>query len=486
MFKNTVSLSQPLNSRSYNEYNAQKMQNTKGNSAMPTQGAMEQTQGGNLLDEMGFASELRSQKTVSALMNLNHPKSPFPPTLAERGALIDATGNITMPASDDTQSVQTNGNAQANANNSPSTVNSTPSVPANQATQNTTRQKVTLIEEDRIGIPMNGRSKHGSPAASSNSTLLPNGMRVFALDNRSLGVLSRISEKKENIPLTDASMQSMMNKNHQTTKVNKNQESTKSINTNKIDENSAEIGQLAAQYESSTKGSSAIGYDRNGGTSYGTYQISSRAGTFKEFLSFLDKEAPEWANQLRDAGDANTGSRHGAVPSKWKELSTENPDKMADLEHNFIMKSHYEPVASYVEEKWQGKLSHALQEVIFSTAVQHGVGGAKQVFSQALADTPNINAKSLTNSANTNMNPKQDGVVSFLMSAISHNPRVNNTNNPTVEKDNNVASLQAQEELIRNVYSHRSTKFGSSTLQVQEAAKNRFAHEQKEALSILT
>ena len=291
-----------------------------------------------------------------------------------------------------------------------------------------------------------------------------NGMRVFALDERSLGVLSKITEKKALTPLGNTDLHTLMKQERDMNKAITPQEKSPSL-----------IGSLAAQYESSTKGSSVIGYDRNGGTSYGTYQISSRAGSFDSFLNFLDKQAPEWANKLRDAGNANTGSRAGKVPDTWKALCAEDPNKMKKLEHDFIVESHYEPVASYVEEKWEGNISHALREVIFSTAVQHGVGGAKQVFNQAFADTP-LNTVAMASNVNTKQT--QDSAISLLMSG--------NSSGTKIGKASSKEGLEAQEELIRNVYAHRSTKFGSSSAQIQESARNRFVHEQKEALSILT
>jgi len=453
MIENIIGLSQQLSSRSYNDYLSQPMQNAKtnqnkdANAAMPAQSSMGQMQGGNILDSMGFASELRSLKTVSALMSVNHPKTKLAPTLGEKGAIVNNSGNIIIPNPKNTALVQENNKPSAHITNSANPASSASPAPSAQNMQNTQSPRTQLADQV-IGIPMNGRSKVSSININPRGAFSLNGVRVFALDSRSLGILSRITKKRELTLLSDTSLKSLIDKENQSNTSIKNQVSTKPLRVQALGENSSEIGKLAAQYESATKGSSVIGYDRNGGTSYGTYQISSRAGTFNEFLSFLDKESPDWAQKLRDAGKANTGSRNGKVPNAWKELCAENPAQMKKLEHDFIVKSHYEPVASHVEARWKGNISHALREVIFSTAVQHGVGGAKHVFNQAFADT-NLNAKTLTSNLSAD-------------------------------------AKQAQEELIKNVYTHRSTKFGSSTLQVQEAAKNRFIHEQKQALAILT
>ncbi len=63
-----------------------------------------------------------------------------------------------------------------------------------------------------------------------------------------------------------------------------------------------EVGALSAKFESGSAGVAAIGYDRVGGTSYGKYQIASKPGTMDRFLSYLDKNAPAWAERLRSAG----------------------------------------------------------------------------------------------------------------------------------------------------------------------------------------
>ncbi len=51
------------------------------------------------------------------------------------------------------------------------------------------------------------------------------------------------------------------------------------------------IGDLSSTFESGAQGVNAIGYDRNGGTSYGTYQIASKPGTMKGFIEFLREKA---------------------------------------------------------------------------------------------------------------------------------------------------------------------------------------------------
>jgi hypothetical protein len=143
----------------------------------------------------------------------------------------------------------------------------------------------------------------------------------------------------------------------------------------------------------------AIGYDRNGGTSYGTYQISSRQGTMENFIDFLRKEIPAWAERLEQAGPANTGSTEGNMPSTWKAIANEEPGIFAELQHRFITQSHYLPALEDILQNsglGENLFSGPLQEVLFSTAVQHGPAGAGNIFKRALEAIDSDEATDLT------------------------------------------------------------------------------------------
>lgn len=201
-----------------------------------------------------------------------------------------------------------------------------------------------------------------------------------------------------------------------------------------------DVGTLAARFESGSEGIAAIGYDRNGGTSYGKYQIASRPGTMAMFLDFLKKEEPAMAKRLSAAGPANTGSRKGAMPRVWRELAAESPERFEELQERFIRRSHYEPALASLERMGYDtdNFSSAMREVVFSTAVQHGPGGATRIFSQAA---------------------EQVGLASA-------DPR------------------RQEEHLIRKVYAIRSSQFGSSSPQVQAAARRRMAQEQELVMAL--
>jgi hypothetical protein len=203
----------------------------------------------------------------------------------------------------------------------------------------------------------------------------------------------------------------------------------------------AGIGNLSAKFEAGDKGPATIGYDPQGGTSYGTYQIASRPGTMKLFVDYLQDRAPEWASKLRAAGPTNTGSRRGRMPEAWRQISAEDPERFAKIQADFIEETHYRPALEEISSKTGVDVSQqpkAIQEVLWSTAVQHGAKAAANIFCRALSKP----AKQAVN-----------------------------------------ASLDT---LIRNVYNLRAGQFGSSTPQMRTALRNRFSEEKSMAIAMLS
>jgi hypothetical protein len=198
-------------------------------------------------------------------------------------------------------------------------------------------------------------------------------------------------------------------------------------------------GRLSAQYESGSRGIAAIGHDRIGGTSYGKYQISSRQGSFSRFLSFLADKAPDLAERLGKAGNADTGSRRGAVPEEWQAIAAEQPERFEKLQEDFISDSYYKPALEGISEKLGlRELSHPVREVLWSTAVQHGPKGALLLFEQAV--------RRLAGQGKSTDNEKA---------------------------------------LIETVYSLRKTRFTSSSPEIQAAVLRRFDQESRQALAML-
>ena len=145
-------------------------------------------------------------------------------------------------------------------------------------------------------------------------------------------------------------------------------------------------GSLSARYESNNE-IDCIGYDSRGGTSYGQYQIASKTGTMDYFVRFLSEKAPDIAAKLKAAGPSDTGGRTGSMPDTWRRIAAADPKRFEALQHEFIRSNNYAPAAKSIVLTTGvdvTKRSYALREVLWSTAVQHGPGGAERIFTQAI------------------------------------------------------------------------------------------------------
>lgn len=198
------------------------------------------------------------------------------------------------------------------------------------------------------------------------------------------------------------------------------------------------IGSYVAKHESGKEGSAAIGFDTNGGTSYGTYQLSSRMKSLHEFVNWCSKEAPEVYKRLSPLlGQANTGSRQGAFPDEWRRLVKEGKITY-DLEYKYYLGAFYQNALNRLnrinpEAATMVKGNRALQEIMWSTSVQHGPGegrGAAGIFAK--------------------------------------------TFKPGIKP----------EDYMRAIYGDRSNRFGSSTQKTQENVKKRFQRELGEMLAL--
>lgn len=201
------------------------------------------------------------------------------------------------------------------------------------------------------------------------------------------------------------------------------------------------LGSLSAMFESGKRGSAAIGYDRVGGTSYGKYQIASKVGTMDRFIAFLGKEKPEWAEQLKNAGPVDTGSKGGKMPEVWKRLAEQHPEEFEKIQTAFIRKETYDPARGMILKATGIDMDNApkvVQEVLWSTSVQHGATGASRIFNKVID--------------------------SFM--GTGQNADFN-------------------QRLIEGVYDKRKGQFGSSSERVQASVKSRLEKEKNIAITQL-
>jgi hypothetical protein len=207
------------------------------------------------------------------------------------------------------------------------------------------------------------------------------------------------------------------------------------------------LGALSEKYES-TGDSKAFGEDPTGGPSYGRYQIATKTGTMKSFLNFLRNMRPDMVKSLNEAGGL-AAARKGLARFKdaWSILA-DDPE-FPKIEHAYIRATHYDPFLRRLrgDDGADGNIglnlslrSYALQNVAWSTAVQHGP--ANSIFENALSG---------------------------------------------VEIDDDALS-PSDADIIRAIYDERSKVdiyFASSPDHIKNSVLERFGHELQDALALL-
>jgi LysM repeat protein len=141
-----------------------------------------------------------------------------------------------------------------------------------------------------------------------------------------------------------------------------------------------ELGSLSAKYETSGRGPGTVstGSGDPGGVSYGSYQMATKTGTVARFVS--QSNFP-WRVEFQNLTPGTAG-----FTSKWKQIAASEPIDFQRAQHDFIKKSHYDllVVKTLSEDQLDvNRRSRALQNAVWSTAVQHG--GASSVVHNALA-----------------------------------------------------------------------------------------------------
>lgn len=98
-------------------------------------------------------------------------------------------------------------------------------------------------------------------------------------------------------------------------------------------------------------------------------------------MNFLKTASPSMYSTLSKHKPGSSG-----FDGAWKSLAQSQPDAFNKVQHDFIQASHYQPAANKIKQTLGfdvSKYSLAIQNVLWSTAVQHGTGGALSVFKAA-------------------------------------------------------------------------------------------------------
>ncbi|MEN3330059.1 MAG: hypothetical protein V7638_4866 [Acidobacteriota bacterium] len=140
------------------------------------------------------------------------------------------------------------------------------------------------------------------------------------------------------------------------------------------------LGALSAKYETGGRGPGTVstGAGDRGGVSYGSYQMASKLGVATRFVK---QPGFPW---LADFQNLVAGA--AAFTACWKRIAKDETDAFQKAQHDFIKKTHYDLLVAKIisdDDFDVNSRCHALKDVVWSTAVQHG--GASTIVHKALA-----------------------------------------------------------------------------------------------------
>lgn len=130
-----------------------------------------------------------------------------------------------------------------------------------------------------------------------------------------------------------------------------------------------ELGSLSKRYEVSKDGAATVskGKGDHGGVSYGSYQLSSNKNRPAEFLA---AEGQPWAHEFAGTVQGTT-----AFSDVWRTVATRDPVAFGKAQHEYIKRTHFDVQVRTIKNICGLDVltcSRALQDVVWSVAVQHG------------------------------------------------------------------------------------------------------------------
>jgi hypothetical protein len=148
------------------------------------------------------------------------------------------------------------------------------------------------------------------------------------------------------------------------------------------------LGKLSERFEVGGRGPGTVstGLGDAGGVSYGSYQMTSvpRGGTVLRFVR--DPSFP-FADAFKNL---TPGTQE--FGEAWRRLAQEQPAAFKEAQHEFIRRTHFDPMAERIRQHTGIDVltrSPALQDCIWSTAVQHGgANGIAIVACEAVRSSP--------------------------------------------------------------------------------------------------
>ena len=148
----------------------------------------------------------------------------------------------------------------------------------------------------------------------------------------------------------------------------------------------------------------AVGWDTGGKASFGRLQMSTEKGVFKNFLKNNPLIAEELERRATEIGKNNLGmsrnikDKNSVYSQAWKEMSNSAMWREQIVSgENKVAEGYLNPFFKNAKlNSATGNTAAALQEMFFSTSIQHGQGGASKIFNKVLSQSKNTDFNNMT------------------------------------------------------------------------------------------
>ena len=137
----------------------------------------------------------------------------------------------------------------------------------------------------------------------------------------------------------------------------------------------AHLGFISGEFESG--GNPGVIAKDNIGYAYGAWQINSRVGGLRDFIKTIETDE-------RFAHLAELKIDSPEFQDEWARVAKNYPDAFLEKQHEFIEKTKFKPVLYYARSAGLNTTNRAVQEVLWSQAVQHGFEGNKKIIDAAV------------------------------------------------------------------------------------------------------
>lgn len=145
------------------------------------------------------------------------------------------------------------------------------------------------------------------------------------------------------------------------------------------------VGYVSARGESGNPGIVNRDPNPSAGWDYGAWQFNANAGIPQSFVKWMKKHAPDLHGQLSPKLSSIHQGKGGAFGKAWQAVNAQDSKRFMQLQRAYAWDHYLGGVTKRLGPELGSVVNsdRGMQEMAFSTAIQHGVGGAAKILRKA-------------------------------------------------------------------------------------------------------